>query len=54
MYEEYPCDTELELRQRETHWIKQLIKDKNCINERIPYRTFEETWKNRQLFYNKN
>lgn len=32
LFEEYPCDTDLELKKREAFWIKQLIKDPNCVN----------------------
>jgi hypothetical protein len=45
IFEDYPCDNELELRQRENHWIKQLIKDPNCMNAKMAFRSFEEKWK---------
>lgn len=45
LYEDYPCDSELELKMRENHWIKQLIKDPNCMNKNLPHRGFEGRWK---------
>ena len=39
---------------REAYYIKQLIKDKNCVNKVIPYRSFEEHWNYKKQHNEKN